>query len=349
MICPNCNKMIDDDSRFCRFCGAEFIGEESVVDIQPEDTGYTDYADNAVTVHSRRSVGSESMGASGKRPTGVLLIIALAAIVVIFAVLLAVLIGTGTISGGIGGETVTDAVGEEVREGRGKTEISVMDVDGTVRQIETDRSLLTADAILSEYTVVMNQLKSDSVSFTKVRYQNLPTEYQNLGGLGNLVLPIIEKYVTSKSAAQASTYVAGNSDKLPVINSAYGCLLTDATKIKNAYCEIIDGDMYKLVITVCDELNPEIIPAGSTSTSSAISGIFDPYDAAEQIKAVSSLVLSDIDFNYTDCTVTLVYDKDTKQVQSINQTLNIDITANAHIADIKARIVDITEYTEFGY
>ena len=346
MTCPNCNKIIDNDSRFCRFCGAEFVGDETIIDIQPENTNYTE---NTNAFSAQKTQGNMSAGGK-KRPSSVQLIIALVCVVVIFGVLLAVLFSTGKIGSGIGsGEIVTDAAGEEFREGRGTADISVMDTDGTVRQIKTDRSLLTAESVLAEYTVVMNQLKNDSVGFTKTRYQNLPTEYQNVGGLGNLVLPIIEKYVTSKSAAEPQTFVAGNADKLPVINSAYGCLLTDVSKIKNSYCEIIDGDTYKLVITVCDELNPEIIPAGATSTSSAISGIFAPYDAAEQIKAISSMAFSDIDFNYTDCTVTLIYDNDTKQVQSINQTLNIDITANAHIAQIKARIVDITEYTAFTY
>lgn len=333
MICPNCGRQIDDDSRFCRFCGAEFIGEETVLEISPEDD-LQDSSDN----RSR-----------AKSPSNIRLVVVLTVIITVFAILIIVLMSTGAFSGGLSGEVVTDAVGEEIREGRGSAEISVIDTDGTIRQIETDRSLLTAESILSEYTVVMNQLKNDSVGFTKIRYQNLPTEYQSLGGLGGLVLPIIEKYVTSKTASEPIAYSSGNSDKLPVINSSYGCLLTDATKIKNAYCEIIDGDMYKLVITVCDELNPEILPAGATTSSGAVSGIFDPYDAAEQIKSISSLALSDIDFNYTDCTVTLVYDNDTKQVQSLNQTMNIDITANAHIADIKARIVDITEYTQFLY
>lgn len=337
MICPNCNNQIDDDSRFCRFCGAEFVGEETIIEIEPE------------TEQSTGSNDKKIIGGGKKHFSKAQLVVALSVIITAFAVLMIVLLSTGAFSGGFVRETVTDAAGEEIREGIGSAEISVSDSDGTIRQIKTDRSLLTAESILSEYTVVMNQLKNDSVGFTKTRYQNLPTEYQSLGGLGGLVLPIIEKYVTSKTASESIVYIAGNADKLPVVNSAYGCLLTDASKIKNAYCEIIDKDMYKLVITICDELNPEILPAGATSTSSAVSGIFDPYDAAEQIKAISSLALSDIDFNYTDCTVTLIYDKDSKQVQSINQTLNIDITANAHITEIKARIVDITEYTQFGY
>lgn len=334
MICPNCYREIDDDSRFCRFCGVEFIGEESVVEIIPEDEAENTKS-SSVLKKKRISSFFHSFGFIG------------ILIVVVFIICATVFLCKEI--GVIGKEVVTDAVGEEVRVGRGSADISVRDVDGTVRQIATDRSLLTSQSILSEYTVVMNQLKNDAVGFSKVRYQNLPSDYQNLGGLGKLVLPIIEKYVTSKSVATKQTYSMGNADKLPIVNSSYGCLLTDASKIKNAYCEVLDEDIYKIVITVEDELNPEIIPAGSTTTTSAVSGIFDPYDAAEQIKAVSSIVMSDIDFNYTDCTVTLVYNYDTKQVQSINQTLNIDITANAHIANIKARITDITEYTEFIY
>lgn len=337
MICPNCNNQIDDDSRFCRFCGAEFVGEETVVEIEPEIVNAPE-----TRTSSRFSLGRKTFSSAQ-------IVVTLSVITVAFVVLIIVLLSTGVFSGSMGKEPVTDAVGEEIREGFGSTKISVQDTDGTIREIKTDRSLVTSESILREYTVVMNQLKNDSVGFTKNRYQNLPAEHQNLGGLGGLVLPIIERYVTSKSASEAITYTAGNADKLPVINSAYGCLLTDATKIKNAYCEIIDSDTYKLVITVCDEMNPEILSSGATSTSSVISGIFDPYDAAEQIKAISSLALSDIDFNYTDCTVTIIYDKHSNHVQSINQTMNIDISANAHIATIKARIVDITEYTQFGY
>ena len=33
MLCPNCNKEIDNDSRFCRYCGVEFIDEEETVTI----------------------------------------------------------------------------------------------------------------------------------------------------------------------------------------------------------------------------------------------------------------------------------------------------------------------------
>lgn len=332
MICPNCQKDIDDDSKFCRFCGVEFIGEETVIDIEPDEEELQE---------------RENAKAEKKRKNNIikLCITLIVTIIVLVALILAVVSIKESGEDSKATETITDAAGEEYKEGWGNTTISVKDTDGTVREIKTDKSYLTASSILSEYTAVMNQLKNDAPAFSKIRYQNLPTEYQNLGGLGNLVLPIIERYVTSKSAAKTVDYTAGNANNLPVINSSYGCILTDAEKIKNSYCEILEDDIYKIVITVVDELNPEILPYGTTSTQSAISGIFDPYDALEQITAISSLALSEINFNYTDCTVTLIYNYKTRQVQSINQTMNIDITANAHIAELEARIVDITEYT----
>lgn len=338
MICPNCNKNIDDDSRFCRFCGVEFIGEETVIDIEPDEDDYN------------YPVKSKSENKRKKSITKLCIALVITIVVAVAAILAVVSITkSDDDDNNKTNEVVTDAAGDEYKEGWGNTTISVKDTDGTVREIKTDKSYLSASSILTEYTTVMNQLKSDAPAFSKLRYQNLPTEYQNLGGLGNLVLPIIERYVTSKNAAKTVSYSAGNANNLPVIDSSYGCILTNSEKIKNAYCEILEDGKYKLVITVVDELNPEIVPYGTTSTQSAISGIFDPYDALEQITAISSLALSDINFNYTDCTVTIIYDFKTKQVQSINQTMNIDITANAHIAQLKARITDITEYTEFIY
>ncbi|MCD7774855.1 MAG: hypothetical protein LUH40_04660 [Clostridiales bacterium] len=272
------------------------------------------------------------------------------AAIVICVIAIAVLVVVLAVTGSIGStETVTDADGDTVRSGKGTTEMSVVDTDGTVRTITTDRSLLTYDAILAEYTEVMNKLKTDAPGFTKTQYQNLPTEYQSLGSVGNIVLPIIEKYVTSKDAADADVYSANNAQKLPLYDSEYGCLLTNTAKIKNAYCEILEDGEYSIVITLIDEVNPTSLTAGAASTEGTINSIFAPYSAAEMITSITSLTGCSMDFNYTDCTVTLVYDSDTKQVSSVNMTMNIDVTLDAIIADFNARIVDITEFTDFVY
>lgn len=349
MRCPRCNNEINDNSRFCSYCGAEFIGEEEVINIEPENT-YGQYGENP-TIHGAVTENNPQAQAGkppkNKNTLALQLIITLCVLLLICGILVFIGVYTGKIGGG--GEVVTDAAGEEIREGRGTVTMSVKDIDGTVRTIESDKSLVTPEAILKEYTAVMNQLKSDSPGFTKTRYQNLPTDHQSLGSVGNIVLPIIEKYVTSKNAVPSTQYNSGNADKLPVIDSVYGCLLTDSTKIKNAYTEILGDDEYKIVITVKDEINPTVLTAGATTTDSAVNGMFNPYEPGEIISAIADLAMSNIDFTYTDCTATVIYNYETKQVQSLNMTMNIDITADTLLSQMSARIVDITEYSNFVY
>lgn len=350
MLCPNCKNIIDDDSNFCRFCGVEFVGEEEQIEIITEDEPDYSVGEDETTFYAESSYDEPENIFSTKKKKKATAKIVFVIIILLFvcAGLIAAGFGTG-VFGGAGKETVTDAAGEKVRPGWGTTEITVKDIDGTTRVIESDKSLVTPSQILEEYTAVMNSLKDDAPAFSMTRYQNLPSDKQNLGSVAEFVLPIIEKYVTSKSAAKTEDVNAGNANKLPVKESPYGCLLTDATKIKNAYCEILSDDMYKIVMTFNDELNPGHLSPGAESSDGIINAVFDPYDAAEQITAISSMIMHDINFNYTDCTVTLVYNPDTKQVQSVDMLMNIDITAKTILMDINARIVDITEFAEFVY
>lgn len=348
MLCPNCKREIDDDSRFCRHCGVEFIGEESALSIRPEADDVSGSASAAQTIHSTPTQGSPSPKTpKNKKTLAIQLLTTLAVLLVICGVLLTIGLSTGRI--GKSGEVVTDAEGERIRSGRGEVEMAVRDVDGSTRQITSDKSLVTPSAILKEYTSVMNQLKTDAPAFTSTRYQNLPTDKQNLGAVANLVLPIIERYVTSKDAADPVSYPEGNADKLPLANSSNGCLLTDETKLKNAYCEILGDETYRLVLTLTDETNPTVLSPGATYSQSAISGIFEPYDHADQISAIADLALSNIDFTYTNCTAELVYNHKTQQVQSLRLTMYVDVTADAYITRLTAEIVDVTEYTDFTY
>lgn len=347
MICPECKKEIDNDSRFCRFCGTEFSDEtEPVIEVQQHITEEPEKPKRVETIRVSEPK-TEEAPKKDKKTFTVQLVITLCVILVLGSVLIFALANSEFSP--FRAETVTDASGEKVRPGIGTTEITVKDTDGSVRTILTDRKLVTSEKILEEYTEVMNGLKSDAPAFTFTRYQNLPTEYQNLGSVANFVLPIIEKYVTSKSATESTQYAAGNAEKLPLPDSQYGCLLTDTSAIKNAYCEILDDGNYRLVITLNDELNPPVLPAGAASSSSITNSIFDTYDALNQITSISDLALNKIDFNYTDCTAELVYNPDTLEVASLNMTMNIDITANTLLMEIKARIVDCCEYTSFAY
>ncbi len=347
MICPNCKREIDDDSYFCRFCGVEFTEEKEQVLKIYQHTTQNDTSSNRIETVKVSTPETQKSESKNKKTLAIQLIIALVVIAILGVILVFAVTNNSSLP--FGGETVTDAEGEKIKPGRGTTEMSVKDIDGTVRTITTDRGLLTADKILEEYTSVMNKLKTDAPAFSLTRYQNLPTDYQNLGPLADFVLPIIEKYVTSKTVSEKIDYIEGNSNKLPLPNSQYGCLLTDSSAIKNAYCEVLDDENYKIVITLNDELNPPPLSSGATSSQSITNSVFDTYDALNQITSVSELALNKIDFNYTDCTVELVYNPDTLKVKSIDMTMFIDITANTLLAQIKARIVDNSEFTDFSY
>lgn len=338
MICPNCKSVIDDDSRFCKICGVEFLDE-----IKPQPEPVAEPVNTVPPPVIPATPPSPQKNSKSK----IIILTAVLIVVIALGSLMFVLFQTDVI--GTGKETVTDAEGEELKEGRGKTEMTILDVDGTKRTIITDRKLLTSDKILAEYTTVMNKLKTDAPAFTYQRYQNLPTEHQNTGAVADFVLPIIEKYVTSKNASEKTEYIAGNAQELPLPGSSYGCILTDASAVKNAYCEILDDGNYKLVMTLKDELNPPVLSPGATTSSSITNSVFDTYDALNQITSISELAFNKIDFNYTDCTVTLIYNPNNSKVESINMRMNIDITANTLLGDIKARIVDNIEYTEIKY
>ena len=346
MICPNCKTVNVDSARFCEKCGAEFL--PGAPTYQDSSVMYT--APAAPATPAPVHVQKKSSNSVTINKTTLIIIVAVVTLLIVGLGVFAIIAMQDNSSTNLfNKETITDAEGEKIKEGNGTTEMAVIDADGTVRTIKTDRSLLTQDKILEKYTVVMNKLKSDAPGFSFTRYQNLPTDYQNVGSAATVILPIIEKYVTSKTASEVVTYPAGNAEKLPLPYSTYGCLLTDTEKIRNAYCEVLDKDYYKIVMTLTDELNPQINPAGATSSASAITAVFDPYDAATQITAISDIAFNKIDFNYTGCTVTLIYNSHTDEVQSINMTMNIDITANTILGKLQARIVDISEYTNITY
>lgn len=340
MNCPNCKKDIPDDSKFCPYCGVEFVGgEEEKVEVTPENNEKT----QTPSTEQPKQISEHELK---KKSKTIQIIISVVVLVLVCGILVFIGVKTGKLGSR---EYVTDAQGEEIAVGTGTVEMSVRDTDGTVRKVTSDASLITSDAILAEYTEVMNKLKTSAPAFSKVNWQNLPTDHQSFGGIGGIVLPIIEKYVTSKDVAQTLSFASGNADKLPLNNSQYGCLLIDSSKITNAYNEILSDGQYKLVMTLADETNPSALSSGATSTTGTINGIFTPYETQNIISSVGSLALTDINFNYTGCTVTLIYDNKTNKVTDVTMTMNIDISAKTVLSVISARIVDNTEYNGFVY
>lgn len=362
MICPNCNKEIDENSRFCKFCGVEFIGDEDVLVVEDENGNtargsressaplpvqYSPPASYGEGTSKRPKYddpdSEEAAAAKAASRKTLLRIIEIAVAIIVVAAALVLVISLANKGKGTEGEDyVTDVLGEEIDVGTGKVEMSIVDLNGTSRTITSDASLLTNAAVLEKYTEVMNGLKEEAPAFTRLRYQYLPTE--NSGFIASIVLPYIEKFVTAKDSAVPENIIAGNADKLPLYDSEYGCLLADAAAVKQCFCEVVSDDEYRLVMVLADELNSEPLPHNAKSTDGIINGVFDPYDAARYITGTAEMAMSSINFNYHDCSCELVYNPKNNQVSSLTQTMNMHITAELILGSFDADIIDITEF-----
>ena len=135
-----------------------------------------------------------------------------------------------------------------------------------------------------------------------------------------------------------------------------GCLLTDPSKIKSASA-VKDGDNIKITITLNPEDNPEPInDPKATSSPSFTGGMFSPMSKADidkTLAGVKAVKVNSFSLTYTDCTVTLVYNPSNNQVITLDQIMNVDITANltALIVTIdgSARLVDTINIWDVQY
>ena len=220
--------------------------------------------------------------------------------------------------------------------------------------------LSTNEEILAKYTEVMNQAKKDKPAFKKVEFQSLPSEFRNLGTLGNVILPIAEGFMTTEEKAKADPQVKeAGSDKHswpPTGHDTPGTLLTDPSKIKSASA-VKEGENIKITITLLPEDNPEpISSATATSSPSFTGGMFSPMSKADIDKTladVKAVTVNSFSLTYTDCTATLVYNPADNHVITLDQIMNVDITANvkALIATIdgSARLVDTVNIWDVQY
>ena len=362
MICPNCNKKIDENSRFCKFCGVEFIGDEDVLVVEDENgntaRGTRDssaplpvqqgpaipYVTPVPQQTGQPTIAPETaVEKAASRKTLIRIIEITVAVIVVAAAVVLVITLAKKSKGTEGKDYVTDVLGEEIDVGTGKVEMSIIDLNGASRTITSDASLLTSAAVLEKYTELMNGLKEEAPAFTKLRYQYLPTE--STGFIASIVLPYIEKFVTAKESAVPENIIAGNPDKLPLYGSDYGCLLADAAAVKQCFCEIISDDEYRLVMVFADEMNAASLPANAKSTDGIINGVFDPYDAAEYITGTAEIAMSSIDFKYHDCSCDLIYNPKENRVISLTQTMNMHIVAELIVGSFEADIIDTTDFT----
>lgn len=192
------------------------------------------------------------------------------------------------------------------------------------------------EAILTKYTELVNKAKTDAPGYTKVEYQEIPSDKAQFeGSLFNKILPIASNFFTDEETARANAEPKAKGDSMewfPIYHNTKGCLLTDASAIENATCtELPDGNV-KISIELKDEINCE--PAGEAATwDSAIGSMFTPIKMADVRNTLETdpavkFIVKNVDFElkYHDCVLDLVYNPANDQIVSLDQYMHILIT-----------------------
>ena len=229
----------------------------------------------------------------------------------------------------------------------------------------------SAKECLEIYTKVMNKAKADKPAYTKVEYQELPSDANSRvisegSGLVGTLLNLVDSLgiMTSKEAAEADPEVkeAGSDMRwFPVYKCEKGCYLTDVSAIKSYKYEDLGNDQAKVTIVLNDEKNPEPMAEGASSSPSNTGAMFSPLAKADIDNTINggavSAVIKNVTFSltYHDCTAIIVYNTKTNELISVEQYMNVAIQGAGKIAGIKQITIDRQELintvriTDFKY
>ena len=217
----------------------------------------------------------------------------------------------------------------------------------------------SAKECLEIYTKVMNKAKADKPAYTKVEYQELPSDANSRvisegSGLVGTLLNLVDSLgiMTSKEAAEADPEIkeAGSDMRwFPVYKCEKGCYLTDVSAIKSYKYEDLGNNQAKVTIVLNDEKNPEPMAEGASSSPSNTGAMFSPLAKADIDNTINggavSAVIKNVTFSltYHDCTAIIVYNTKTNELISLEQYMNVSIQGGGKIAGIKQITIDRQE------
>ena len=205
--------------------------------------------------------------------------------------------------------------------------------------------------ILATYTEVMDKAKASKPAYSKKEYQAIPETERTINEGGFLVsrlLGLAGLFMTEEDKAEVENREAGSNMKWFPVNehSTKGCLLTDTSHIKSASQETLADGNVKIVITLNDDMDPEPYRPGEgespNDTGSIERGFCGQMFSPLSRKDIDNVLINDsrvsavvkdavYSLNYHDCTATLVYTPDTKEIGTLEQHMVVLIDASARL------------------
>lgn len=262
-------------------------------------------------------------------------------------------------------EIATEVTTEEVTEA--PTEEESTEAPTEEESTEAEKKMPeTPEEILAAYTEVMNGVKElgttgNAPSFTKVEWQELPDDANSRqvskgSTVVNIALKAASSFVTTEQKAKSDPEQREKGNDMhswPCCNTPKGCMVTDPGTIKSAKCEETKDGNYKITIVLNSENNPEPPAHDATTTPSNHGGMFGPLskkdiDDTLTGNAIVTAVAKDITYTlrYHDCTAVLVYNPETKQVVSLDQTMHVSIKGSGKVAGISL-VIDNQELVDY--
>ncbi len=252
--------------------------------------------------------------------------------------------GTGNGTGANTGTTVQNNSNNTATDNKGNgTEGTANDNTNN----KMDSAEKSAQEILEIYTRVMNKAKADKPGYTKIEYQELPSDANNRviskgSGLVGVLLNLVDslELMKSKEAAEADPEIVEKGSDMrwfPVYKCEKGCYLTDVSAIESATYEDLGDGKAKITIEINDESNPEPMAEGASTSPSNTGAMFSPLSKAEIDTTLNggavSAVIKNVTYNlvYHDCKVVLVYDTKTDEIITLEQYMNVAIQGSGNV------------------
>ena len=229
----------------------------------------------------------------------------------------------------------------------------------------------SAKECLDIYTTVMNKAKAEKPGYTKVEYQELPSDANNRvisegqNSVGRL-LGLVDSLgvMTSPEDAKANPEINDKGTDMrwfPVYKCEKGCYLTDVNAIQSHSYEDLGGGIARVTIVLKAEQNPEPMAEGASTSPSNTGAMFSPLSRADIDNTINDgvvqAVIKDVTYNlnYHDCKAVIEYNTKTNQLVKVEQYMNVAIQGGGKILGISQITIDKQELfntiliTDFKY